>query len=81
MARLPQPPVTKDMESMHRSIQDTIRFLRETFDTGAKHPEFNQTQIDSFTDLSFLGTVLFNSDTQESNVSFLDSGEVKWRAF
>lgn len=80
MARLPQPPMSNDNAELHRSMQDVIRFLRQIFDQGAKHPEFSQAQIDSFTDLSFLGTVLFNSDTGESNVSYLDAGQVKWRA-
>ena len=80
MARLPQAPVSSDPEAIHRALQDTIRFLRQIFDKGSKHPGFTQAQIDSFTDLSFLGTVLFNTDTNESNVSYLDSGVVKWRA-
>ena len=78
--RLPQPPLNKNIDSMHRSVTDIISFLRQTFDNGSKHPDFTQAQIDSFTDKSYLGTILFNNDTNESNVSFLDAGDVKWRA-
>lgn len=81
MARLPQPPTTINNETMHRSLTDVISFLREIYDNGLKYAGFTQDQIDSFTDESFLGTVLFNTTTNESNVSYLDNGVVKWRAF
>jgi hypothetical protein len=77
--KLPKAPITKDNEAIHRSLQDVVSFLRQIFNAGAKHPEFNQTQIDSFTDRSFLGTILFNQDTGASNISYLDNDEVKWR--
>jgi prepilin-type processing-associated H-X9-DG protein len=80
MARLPQPPLGKTPNDLHRSLTDIISFMRETFDNGAKHPGFSQTQIDSFTDLSFLGTILFNTDTNESNIAYLDGSVVNWRA-
>lgn len=80
MPRLPQPPISNNNEDMHRSLTDMINFVHEIFDNGAKHPAFTQDQIDGFTDLSFLGTILFNSTTNESNVAYLDSGIVKWRA-
>jgi len=80
-ARLPQPPVDLANESLHRSLNDLIAFVRQTYDQGSKHQEFTQSQIDQFTDLTNLGTILFNKDTQESNVSYFDSGSnsVKWR--
>ena len=78
-ARLPQPPLGKNSEQMHRSLTDIISFLRQTYDLGSKHQAFTQTQIDSFTNRQFLGTILFNSDTNASNVSYLDGGVVKWR--
>ena len=81
MPRLPQPPYEKTNEELHRGLTDIINFMREVYDKGSKHVGFTQAQIDSFTDESFLGTVLFNTDTQESNVSYLDAGTVKWRAF
>lgn len=80
MARLPQPPISTKNEDIHRSLKDMINFMHEIFDNGAKHPAFTQTQIDSFTDLSFLGTIVFNSTTNESNVAYLDGGSVSWRA-
>ena len=80
MARLPQPPVNQSNEAIHRSLTDVISFMREIFDNGAKHPGFTQAQIDSFTDLSFLGTIVFNTDTNESNVAYLDGSVVNWRA-
>ena len=79
MARLPQPPLDNSNESLHRSLTDLINYNREIFDNGAQHPAFTQTQIDGFTTRNFLGTVLFNSDTNESNVSFLDGSTVNWR--
>jgi len=79
MARLPQPPVDKNIETLHRSLTDVISFMRQTFDQGSKHPGFTQDQIDSFTDLSYLGTIVFNTTTNESNVSFLDGATVDWR--
>lgn len=79
MARLPQPPTAINNETLHRSLTDVINFMRETYDLGLKQQGFTQTQIDSFTDSSFLGTILFNTTTNASNVSFLDSGVVKWR--
>ena len=80
MARLPQPPIKNDNASLHRSLTDVITFMRQNYDLGAKHPAFTQAQIDSFTNQNALGTVLFNSTTNESNVSYLDAGDVKWRA-
>lgn len=81
MPRLPQPPLNKSPENLHRAITDIINFNRQIFDNGAKHPGFSQSQIDSFTDKSFLGTIVFNTDTNESNVAYLDGSTVKWRAF
>lgn len=81
MARLPQPPVDSSNESIKKSLNDVISFMRETFDEGLQFVGFTQAQIDSFTDNKFLGTIVFNTDTQESNVSFLDNGQVNWRAF
>lgn len=80
MARLPQSPVSNKEVDFHRSITDIVSFLRETFDNGSRHQSFPQSQIDGFTDQSFLGTILFNTTTNESNVSYLDAGVVKWRA-
>ena len=79
--RLPQPPSTLHPNDLQRSVTDIITFLREFYDRGSKHAGFTQAQIDTFTDPSFLGTVLFNTTTNESNVSYLDAGVVKWRAF
>jgi hypothetical protein len=81
MARLPEPPMNASNESLQRALTDVISFMRETFDEGSQHVGFSQAQIDSFTDSKFLGTIVFNTDTNESNVSYLDGGEVKWRAF
>ena len=80
MPRLPQPPFNKSPEELHRSLTDVITFMRQIFDEGAKHPGFTQAQIDSFTNPNFLGTLLFNTTTNESNISYLDAGVVKWRA-
>lgn len=80
-ARLPQPPLSTNKEDLHRSLTDVITFLRRFYDQGSKHVGFSQAKIDTFTDLSYLGTVLFNTDTQESNVSFLDGSVVNWRPF
>ena len=80
MPRLPQPPLGNDNANLHRSLTDTLNYLHQVWDEGSKHPAFSQTQIDSFTDRQFLGTILFNSTTNESNVSFLDGNDVKWRA-
>ena len=79
-SRLPQPPLGQTATQIHRSLTDTISFLRETYDQGSKHQAFTQAQIDSFTSKQFLGTILFNSSTNSSNVSFLNtSGDVEWR--
>ncbi len=80
MARLPQPAADKSADSLHRTLSDIIRFMRENYEQGSKHVAFSQTQIDSFTDRNFLGTLLFNSTTNESNISYLDGNDVKWRA-
>ncbi len=80
VARLPQPPIKTDNASLHRSLTDIITFLRQNYDAGSKHPSFTQQQIDSFTQQNALGTLLFNSTTNESNISYLDGADVKWRA-
>lgn len=80
MARLPQPPLSNDNPNLHRSLTDIINFIHEIYDNGVKQPSFTQQQIDSFTDLSFLGTILFNSTTNESNVAYLSGSSVAWRA-
>jgi prepilin-type processing-associated H-X9-DG protein len=79
-ARLPQPPVSVDPQDIHRSLTDVVTFLRRFYEQGSKQIGFTQLQIDTFTDLSYLGTVLFNTTTNESNVSFLDGSVVNWRA-
>ena len=79
MARLPQPPLSLSDHHITRFNADIVRYLRDTFDKGAKHPGFTQAQIDSFTDRSFLGTLLFNTSSNESNISFLKEGVVTWR--
>jgi len=78
--RLPQPPLDNSNERLHRALTDIINFNRQIFEQGAKHPAFTQTQIDNFTEKSFLGTIVFNSTTNESNVAYLDGNDVKWRA-
>ncbi len=80
MPRLPQPPISDDMADIKRSLTDIISFLRTIYDNGMKCQSFTQDQIDSFTDLSFVGTRVQNTTTGEQNVSFLDSGVVNWRA-
>lgn len=79
MARLPQPPLDMSNESLHRSLTDLINFNRQIFDNGAKHPSFTQQQINNFTDRSFLGAIVYNSTTNESNVSYLNGSVVDWR--
>ena len=81
MARLPQPPMVINNETMHRSLTDVISFLRQIYDNGLKFQSFTQDQINSFTDQSFLGTIVFNSTTNEPNTSYLDGNTVKWRSF
>ena len=54
--------------------------MREIYEQVLKQTGFTQTQIDSFIDSSFLGTILYNTTTKESNVSYLDGSQVKWRA-
>lgn len=78
--RMPQPPVDNESESLKRSITDIINFLRQFHQNGGKHTSFTQAQIDSFITTDYLGTIVFNTDTNESNVSYLDNGDVKWRA-
>ena len=80
MTKLPQPPINLTNESLKRSINDVVSFLREIYEKGLKYPGFSQAQIDSFTQTSFLGTLLFNTDTNEANVAYLDNDVVKWRA-
>ena len=81
-ARLPQAPFSEDLKALHRSLTDVINFLRQTFDNGSKHVSFTQDQIDQMTDRTALGTIVFNSTTNESNVSYQDmNGDIKWRAF
>ncbi len=79
--RLPQPPTDQSNETLRRSLTDIITVLRQILQNGSRHASFTQDQIDSFTDFSFLGTIVQNSDTGESNVSYLDGGVVKWRSF
>lgn len=81
MANIPQPPVDTSNESIHRALTDTITFLRDRNEQGIKFQSFTQTQIDSFTDLSYEGTVLYNSTTREANVAFVSAGNLLWRAF
>jgi len=81
MSRLPQPPISNNPQDIKQSLSDVIRFMRETYENGSKHQGFTQAQIDAFKDKSYLGTIVFNSDTNESNVAYLDGTEVKWRAF
>ena len=80
MPRLPQPPTTENMADIKKSLTDIISFLRTIYDNGLKCQSFTQTQIDSFTDQSFLGTRVHNTNSGEQNVSYLDNGIVKWRA-
>lgn len=79
--RIPQPPLDDSPQELKRALNDMTTFLRTMFNNGTKQATFTQAQIDGFTDQSFLGTTLFNTDTGESNVSYLDGGVVKWRAF
>ncbi len=80
MPRLPQPPISNDINDIKRSITDIISFLRTIYDNGLKCQSFTQDQIDSFTDQSFLGTRVHNTNSGEQNVSYLDADTVKWRA-
>ena len=68
-ARIPKPPLTNDNKALHKHLTDLTNFLQEIYSNGLKHQGFTQAQIDNFTDLSFLGTLVYNEDTGESNIS------------
>ncbi len=77
----PQPPLDNSPESLQKGIKDIMNFLMTIHNNGSKQKGFTQGEIDKMTDLSQLQTTVFNTTTNESNVSYLDSGIVKWRAY
>ncbi len=81
MASIPQPPFDKSPESLHGALKDLITFIRERNEAGIKFQGFTQAQIDSFTDISYEGTIVYNTDAQEANVAFVTGGNIAWRAF
>ena len=81
MTSIPQPPMRPDAESMAKTINDIITFLRDRNQTGIKFQSFAQSEIDKFTNLTFEGTILYNSTTREANVAYVENDALKWRAF
>ncbi len=80
MASIPQPPLGSSNDELHKTLSDLITFIRERFENGTKTQSYTQEQLDSFTDLSWLGTIVYNSNAGENYVSYLDGSEVNWRA-
>ena len=78
---IPQAPLNSSNSHLQKSLTDTINFLRLMFNNGTKHAAFTQSQINAITNLDQAGTIVFNSTTNESNVSYVDAGVLKWRAF
>ena len=81
MASIPAAPKTMANIDLHQTLTDVITFLRDVHENGLKFISFTQTQIDNLTDLSYQGTVVYNTTTEEPNTSYLDGGILKWRAF
>ena len=81
MANIPQPPLDLSNESLHRTLTDAITFMRERHEQGIKYQSFTQDEINGFTDLSYEGTIVYNSTTRESNVAYVSAGNLLWRAF
>ncbi len=77
MARLPQPPITMLPHDLHRSLSDMINFIRQTYDNGSQHTSFTQAEIDTFTDKSYIATILGNSTTGQSNISKRDPSDAE----
>lgn len=78
--KTPQPPITADIQTLHKKLTETCLFLQEMHQTGNKFAGYTQDQINAMTTNQDLGKVVFNTTTNESNISYLDTGVVKWRA-
>jgi hypothetical protein len=81
MATIPQLQLDANISGLTQTVNDIITFLRERNEQGIKFQSFTQEQIDNFTDLSFEGTIVYNTTTQEANVSYVENEELLWRAF
>lgn len=79
MAAIPQIPLSDSPAELRKTLGDLITFIRERLENGTKYREYSQSQIDSFTDNSWLATLVHNSTTGQPNISFLDAGVVKWK--
>lgn len=78
---IPTPPLNSTNADLKKSLTDTLNFLQLMFNNGTKHAGFTQAQIDAITNLDQAGTIVFNTTTNESNVSYIETGLLKWRAF
>ena len=79
--RVPQPPRTKSIDDVHKSLKEVCSFIEQMHANGSKIAGFNQDQVNAMTSNDSLGKTVFNTTTNESNTSYLDTGVVKWRAF
>lgn len=76
--RLPQPPGSKDIEDIHKSVTDIVNFLGLMHENGTAHPAFTQDQINQMTQLTQAGKMVFNSTTGKQQKSNVVSGAVVW---